>query len=207
MNYTLNTLIYDCEIKRCIPGRDGFLKPGLEYCDGWNDHAGMGISLIGTWTNWDNRLSIWSEKTFHLFQEQVDRADLIVGFNSLSFDDKLCAANGLKIQTNYDLLSETWAAAGMPRRYTPGKTRAGYKLENLAKANLGKGKSGSGELAPELWQRGDKWAVIRYLTDDVLITKALFEVRSHLIDPTSDSPLCLREPHEPIQERARFLDF
>lgn len=95
----------------------------------------------------------------------------------------------------------------MPEKYTYGVTRAGYKLENLAQTNLGRGKSGSGELAPELWQKGKQWEVARYLTDDVLITKTLFQRRSRLIDPTDGSFLYLREPDEPIQEEgASFLD-
>lgn len=202
----MKTLIYDCEIIKCIPGRDGSKKSGFEYCAGWNDHANMGISLIGAWLSWDNSIRLYPKSAFYKFQEAAREAEMIVGFNSISFDDKLCQANDIEIQTDYDLLSEVWAAAGMPRQYTPGKTRAGYKLENLAQANLGRGKSGSGELAPELWQRGKQWEVARYLTDDVLITKEIFLRRAELIDPVDLSPLCLREPNEPIQEGARFLD-
>lgn len=202
----MKTVIYDCEIIRCIPDRDGFKDPRYLYCDGWHDHANMGISLIGAWLSWEDSIRIYPESAFDNFQRVVDAADLIVGFNSLSFDDKLCQANGIQISTDYDLLCEVWAAAGMPRKYTPGKTRAGYKLDNLAIANLGKGKSGSGELAPVLWQQGRQWEVVTYLTDDILITKQLWERRSALTDPTNDSILCLREPSESIQEGARFLD-
>lgn len=203
----MNILIYDCEIIKCIPDKNGLRKSGLEYCKGWDDHVNMGISLIGAWLSWDNSIRIYPSSAFNAFQDAVNHAELIVGFNSISFDDKLCQANGIEISTDYDLLSEVWAAAGMPRQYTYGVTRAGYRLENLAWANLGKGKSGSGELAPELWQRGKEWEVARYLTDDILITKAIFQRRSQLIDPTDKSILCLREPDEPIQEPgAKFLD-
>lgn len=203
----MKILIYDCEIIKCIPDRNGLRKTGLKYCQGWDDHANMGISLIGAWLSWDNSIRIYPQGAFAAFQKAVNEAELIVGFNSLSFDDKLCRANGIEISTDYDLLSEVWAAAGMPRTYTYGQTRAGYKLENLAQANLGRGKSGSGELAPELWQRGKEWEVARYLTDDILITKAIFQRRQRLIDPTDGSILCLREPDEPIQEPgASFLD-
>ena len=201
-------LIYDCEIIKCIPGKDGYQTPAFRYCKGWNDHANMGISVIGAYLSWEDVIAIYPQSLFRSFQKAVDEADLIVGFNSISFDDKLCRANGITIKTDYDLLSEVWAAAGMPRQYTYGVTRAGYKLENLAQANLGRGKSGSGELAPELWQQGKHWEVISYLTDDVLITKQLFERRECLIDPTDlITELCLREPDEPIQAGARFLDF
>lgn len=203
----MNYLIYDCEIIKCIPPKEGELDPTLEYCQGWTDFPNMGISLIGAYLSWEDSLKIYPQSAFGEFQKAVDQAELIVGFNSISFDDRLCQANGIAIQTNYDLLSEVWAAAGMPRQFTLGKTRAGYKLDNLAQANLGKGKSGSGELAPVLWQRGNFWAVVDYLKDDVLITKQLFERRSNLIDPTDLSELCLREPDEPITEGARFLEF
>lgn len=202
----MNVLIYDCEIIKCIPGKNGYKKPGFEYCAGWNDHANMGISLIGAWQSKDNSIRIYPQKAFNSFQKAVKEADLIIGFNSISFDDKLCRANGIEIETHYDLLSEVWTAAGMPRTYTYGVTRAGYRLEDLAQANLGRGKSGSGELAPELWQRGKQWEVARYLTDDILLTKQIFDRRDNLIDPTDLSTLCLREPGELIQEGARFLE-
>lgn len=202
----MKTLIYDCEIVRCIPGRDGYKKPEFEYCGGWNDHANMGISLIGAYLSWEDKIKIYPRSAFGAFQKVVDQAELIVGFNSLSFDDKLCRANGINIETDYDLLSEVWAAAGMPRRYTYGQTRAGYKLENLAQANLNKGKSGSGESAPELWQQGNQGEVLSYLTDDILITKQIFDKRDRLIDPTDNSILTLREPTQPIYEGASIVE-
>ena len=107
----MKTLIYDCEIIRCIPTRNGYHEPGLEYCEGWQDFENMGISLIGAWLSWNNSVVIYPGSAFSKFQKDVDTADLIVGFNSLSFDDKLCQANGIKVKTDYDLLQEVWAAA------------------------------------------------------------------------------------------------
>ena len=204
----MKTLIYDCEIIRCIPDRSGHREPGLKYCEGWHDHANMGISLIGAWLSWKDSIRIYPKSAFGAFQEAVDEAELVVGFNSINFDDKLCQSNGIRIKTDYDLLQEVWVAANMPRYYTPGETRPGYKLENLAQANLGRGKSGSGELAPVLWQQGKQWAVAKYLTDDVLITKEIFQRRDRLIDPTDREILRLREPGEPIEDYdlAKLLD-
>lgn len=196
----MKTLIYDCEIICCIPNRDGHRKPVFKYCEGWHDHANMGISLIGAWLSWKDSIRIYPKSAFGAFQKAVDEAELVVGFNSINFDDKLCAANDIQIKTDYDLLQEVWAAANMPRQYTPGVTRPGYKLENLAQANLNRGKSGSGELAPVLWQQGKQWAVAKYLTDDVLITKEIFQRRDRLVDPTNGEALRLREPGEPIED-------
>lgn len=200
----MKTLIYDCEIVRCIPHGDR--NPNLQYCGGWRDYENMGISLIGAYLSWDKSIRIYPQSAFDCFQKAVSEADLIVGFNSLAFDDNLCQANNINIKTDYDLLSETWAAAGMPRTYTRGTTRAGYKLDNLAQINLGRGKSGSGELAPVLWQAGQQWAVVDYLVDDILITKQLYDKRSCLVDPTNGDILCLREPDEPIDAGARFSE-
>lgn len=201
----MKTLIYDCEIIKCIPHEH--CNCNFQYCAGWTDYENMGISLIGAWLSWDNSIRIYPQSAFDCFQKAVNQADLIVGFNSLNFDDNLCKANNITIETDYDLLAEVWAAAGMPRCYTRGSTRPGYKLENLAQTNLGKGKSGSGELAPVLWQSGEQWSVVDYLVDDVLITKKLFDKRSHLIDPTNGDILCLREPDEPIYTNgARFSE-
>lgn len=45
----MKILIYDCEIIKCIPIRSEKRDPSLEYCAGWEDYDGMGISLIGAW--------------------------------------------------------------------------------------------------------------------------------------------------------------
>lgn len=184
------TLIYDCETARCIPNRHSPPVPGLEYCKGWNDFDGMGISLIGCW--WKDAMHFFSSRRFQVFQKIVDEADIIVGFNSAAFDDNLCRANGIDITTNYDLLQEVRVAAGMPAIYAPGITRPGYRLDDLALANLGAGKSGSGELAPVLWQRREKWKLISYLASDLVLTRAIWERRNNLIDPTNGKVLSLR---------------
>ena len=111
----------------------------------------------------------------------------------MSFDDNLCRANGIQIQTTYDLLSEVRIASGQPPHYVKGKTRAGYSLERLAQENLGYGKSGQGALAPLLWQRGNYGAVADYCLGDIHITRVLFNRRLRLIDPNSGAVLILRE--------------
>ena len=100
------------------------------------------------------------------------------------------------METEYDLLCEVRLASGQPALYTPGETRAGYNLDALALANLGKAKTGHGALAPALWQQGKYHEVIRYCLNDVMLTKALFDRRATLIDPTDGADLCLREPED-----------
>lgn len=184
-------LIYDCEIKRCIPPKNGEKNPRYEYCGGWGDFPNMGIACVGIWTNWIG-YEVFLESELSRFQELIDRADEIIGFNSLSFDDRLMAANGIQIQTTYDLLCEARLASGQPAQYSPEKTRPGYGLNALAKATLGKGKTGTGENAPILWQEGKRGEVIQYCLADVALTRELWERKSAIVDPTNGKILFLR---------------
>lgn len=183
------TVTYDCEIARCIPTGDR--SPELEYCQGADDFEGMGIAVICAYSSWDDRYHVYLQDNLASLQKLVDQAQEVVGFNSLSFDDRLCAANGLRVKTTYDLLHHVRVAAGMPPHYVKGVTRAGYNLERLAQVNLGYGKSGTGALAPELWQRGKRGSVISYCLGDVDLTRKLYERRAKLIDPTNEKVLTL----------------
>jgi len=188
-NSSQKIVVYDCETIQCIP--TDVCSPHIKYCKGWDDFKGMGISVIGAYSSWDDRYHIYLEDNLKDFQKLIDRAEEIVGFNSLSFDDKLCTANGLKVKTTYDLLCQVRLAAGMPSQYVKGVTRSGYSLGQLAKANLGYEKSGTGELAPEFWQKGERGKVINYCLADVVITRKLYERREQLIDPTNGNFLRL----------------
>lgn len=45
-NRTNKIVVFDLEIRQAIPDRNGGNEPGIKYCGGWSDHAGMGISVI-----------------------------------------------------------------------------------------------------------------------------------------------------------------
>jgi hypothetical protein len=191
----MKTLIYDAEIINCIPS--GEINPNLSYCKDWNDYANMGIAVIGTWVSWKlptRRYQAFTRQELDQFQELVNQAERIVGFNSLSFDDKLLQANGIKITTTFDLLCEIRKASLQPPHYTKGVTRKGYSLDNLAIANLGVGKTGTGELAPVLWQQGRYQDVISYCLNDVKLTKRLYYLflSKRLYDPTNGRKLPYR---------------
>jgi hypothetical protein len=200
-------LTYDCEIINCIPSYYEEDLPSYNYCNGWRDFKGMGISVIGTWRNFDcfnpfgkyeafvNHASYMTEinalPQFRKFLALAQKADLIVGFNSLSFDDKLLKANGISITTDFDLLCEIREAVGMPRHYVKGVTRGGYNLNNLARTNLGVVKTGTGELAPMLWQDGFCQQVIDYCLNDVKLLKQLYFrfVKGRMVDPHTRQPI------------------
>lgn len=187
--YSEPTLIYDCETINCIP--IGEYNPDFQYCKSRDDFKGMGLSVIGAYTSWTGRYHVFLNDNLNDFQFLVDQAYRIVGFNSFAFDDKLCWANDIQIKTDYDLLCEVRVAAGMPPHYVKGVTRKGYSLNDLAQANLNIQKTGSGAIAPQLWQKGEKGKVIDYCLNDVMLVKELYERRRQLIDPINQMILCL----------------
>jgi hypothetical protein len=192
----MKVLIFDCEIVKCIPPERKIFDPRVEYCGGWWDFANMGISVIGTWRNYNTlnpfgKYEAFTTENLDDFAILASKCDRLVGFNSIGFDDKLLWANGLIVESDFDLLREVRIASGQPPDYVKGKTRQGYNLDALAMANLGYGKSGSGELAPKLWQMGHQKRVVKYCLQDVKITKELYFkfIGDGLIDPTDNKTI------------------
>ena len=186
-----STLIYDCEIQRALPPSRGTFDPGILYCKGWSDFATMGIACIAAYDYQNDEYRVFGAGNLDEFQELVNHREQIVGFNSISFDDKLCAANYLKVTTTYDLLVEAWRATGQPLVYTRGVTRAGFRLDDFARYNLNEVKSGNGAQAPIWWQRGQYAKVVDYCLRDVLLLRRLFELGDRLCDPTNGNVLAM----------------
>lgn len=199
----MNILIFDCEIKNLIPDRNKPNDPNYLYCDSWGDFKGMGISVIGTWCNFEiieidkfNKetkplkegvLRCFTEENFNDFYTLTIMCDRLVGFNSIAFDDPLCNAHKLPIKTDFDVLVEIRKATGQPPNYIAGKTRSGYSLDSLSKANLAYSKKDSGSNAPKLYQDGKLEDLRRYCLFDVALTKEIYFkfISNQLLDPTT----------------------
>lgn len=174
----MKAIVFDCEIVKAIPSHREPVIEGIEYCGGWHDHAHMGISVIGAFDYETGAYRVFLEDNFAAFKELVDQADVVCGFNNGGFDDKLVkAVLGWEIpaEKSYDLLSEVWVAHGLGRRYG-GSEYSGFGLQDCAKANGLPGKTGRGDLAPVLWQRGQRGQVVDYCLNDVLLTKRLLDM-------------------------------
>ena len=186
----MKILVYDCEIiKAVMPDYANQAKiEGIEYCEGWHDHSNMGISVIGTYNNWtkesiayvnfDDILPMDKESSWRPlseFQELLNQADVLVGFNNQSFDDNLIKANGFTIPENilnYDILVEIWKAVGIEPPFVY-PTHAGYSLKQTCEANGLPPKIGDGANAAVQWQRGEHKKVIDYCLNDIKITTEL----------------------------------
>ena len=147
----MKILIYDCEIIKAIPVDSKREQPieGIEYCKGWDDVENMGISVIGTYNNWSkekiafindhyfDKARYHGSYTLEQFQQLLDEADVLVGFNNQNFDDKLIKANGFVIPdkvVNYDILQEIWRAVGLGPEFTY-PYHAGFSLAQACKVN------------------------------------------------------------------------
>ena len=97
----------------------------------------------------------------------IERADLLIGFNSDTFDIPLLNRyypGDLSRIRSLDLLSEVAEVLG--RR---------IRLQSLAEATLGKGKAGDGMKAQDWWREGKRDKVKEYCIEDVRLTRALYD--------------------------------
>jgi hypothetical protein len=140
---------------------------------------------------------------FDFFVEQVNqeksRDEKLIGFNSISFDDKLLKASGYEIDTDIDLLCEVRLSTNQPPFYDPTLTKGGYSLNDLAIANKLGNKSMTGAIAPIEWQKGNKEAVRQYCLRDVYITRELF-LADQLIDPTNKNLIQINKEGRKYQD-------
>ncbi len=188
-------LVYDLEIIKAIPPKDGFLEPNIEYCKGWHDHANMGVSVIGAYDFEADRYRIFTEDNWGEFADLYrDSTKIFAGFNSIPFDNsvlKACEIVDIAEDRCFDLLREIWKAAGLgPTFQYP--SHAGYGLDAVAIANGIGQKTGHGAFAPVDWQRGNIGTVIDYCLQDVALTKKLIDKikeEGGLIDPKTGKGL------------------
>ena len=182
------SIIYDLEIIRALPTKDSQVDPAIQFCKGWTDYQGMGISIITTYIS--SGFSAFPEGfhtfvndkslipfDFPAFQPLLDEKPIVLGFNSWRFDDNVAKANSIDITTNYDIYGQIRQAVG---------STGTYSLRNLALANgLSKG---DGFLAPLYWQAGRRQDVIDYARQEMeTLVKILgLGLRGELANPNNN---------------------
>lgn len=134
---------------------------------GSNNPADLTISVIGVYDSENDDYSSYEVDELPKLWPIIEKADLLIGFNSDYFDipllNKYYPGDLTKIKS-LDILKETRDSHG--RR---------FKLDNFAKATLNKGKIGDGLEALVWWKNGDKEKVKKYCLEDVKLTKELYE--------------------------------
>lgn len=192
--------VYDCEIIKAIQSKNEDRLKGIEYCDGWQDHENMGISVVCGYDYFTDRYRVFmADNLINLQAVLLDHPGPLVGFNNIGFDNKLLRANGLKVDDSkcYDILKEIWISDGLsPEFQYP--SHIGYSLDDLLLANFtGIAKSGHGAMAPVLWQQKRYAEVVDYCLEDVRLTKKVLDriLRSgRLLNPKNGKPLLVPRP-------------
>ena len=136
---------------------------------GWNHKDKMGISVACTFSTKTNEYSIYTEEEVQDLIKQLLRADLVVGFNHISFDYEVLMGHtiiDLKDQVrSLDLMVELEKVLGHR-----------IKLDAVASATLnGLSKTADGLDAIRWWQQGEILKIAEYCCFDVKVTKCVHE--------------------------------
>jgi hypothetical protein len=132
-----------------------------------NDLSRMNISIVGIHDSETNEYSSYAVEEFPKLWPILERADMLIGYNSNTFDipilNRYYPGDLTKIKS-LDLLVEVQSVLG--RR---------LRLQSLAEATLNKGKGGNGLQAVEWWAAGEYEKVRKYCIEDVRITRELYD--------------------------------
>ena len=135
---------------------------------GWGNKAKMGISVACTFSTKANEYFIYTEDESSELIKQLVRADLVVGFNHISFDYEVLMGQAImdfRDQVrSLDLLVELEKKLGHR-----------IKLDAVAEATLGSSKTADGLEAIRWWQQGKIAEIAEYCCYDVKVTKCIHE--------------------------------
>ncbi len=152
------TVVFDVETKKTFDEVGGYHPEKLE------------VSVSGVWWGEDGsegQYKAFREKEFSEMFKLFERADRIVGFNSIGFDMPALApyyAGNLLSLPNLDIMLEIEKQVGH---------RIG--LDAVAKETLGEQKIGHGLDAIEYYHSGDWESLEKYCLQDVRVTKKLYD--------------------------------
>ncbi len=152
---TLNKVVFDIETSNIFDEI------------GSNDASKLDISIVGIYESNTDKYTAFEVEEFSDMWPIIERADMLIGYNSDHFDipllNKYYPGDLTKIKS-LDLLVEIRESLG--RR---------LRLDSVAEATLGINKSGHGLEAVEWWREGKKDLVKNYCLDDVRITKDIYD--------------------------------
>jgi hypothetical protein len=135
---------------------------------GWDKKSDMKMSLGVTYSTNLKEYRIYTEKRVNDLVQQLLRADLVVGFNIVNFDyEVLMGYTVLDLPgqlRSLDLLVEVEKTLGNKLR-----------LDNIAQATLGLGKTGDGVDAIKWWREKRLMEVAEYCCFDVKVTQLVHE--------------------------------
>lgn len=125
------------------------------------------LTVVGVYDSGTDTYSSYLKEDLPKLWPILEHTDLLIGFNSDAFDipilNRYYPGDLTKIRS-LDLLTEVQKSLG--RR---------IRLDLLAQATLGRGKSGDGLKAGVWWEEGKFDLVREYCVEDVRLTKELYD--------------------------------
>lgn len=134
---------------------------------GSSDASKLDISVVCLHDSETDSYHSFTQEQFGDLWKIIEHADMLIGFNSDHFDIPLLNKyypGDLSHIKSLDLLKEIHASLG--RR---------IKLDLIAEATLGYGKSAHGLEAIKWWRNGEVQKVIDYCIQDVKVTKEIYD--------------------------------
>jgi len=134
---------------------------------GSTNPADLDISVVCLYDYENNSYHSFLEQDFPKMWPMIEKADMLIGYNSNHFDipllNKYYSGDLTKLRS-LDLLHEIKESYG--RR---------MKLDQVAEGTLNIKKSGNGLQAVYWWKSGEVDKIIKYCLDDVKITKEVYD--------------------------------
>lgn len=134
---------------------------------GKNDPSLLDIALVAIYDSETSSYSSFLEDELVKLWPIIEKADMLIGFNSEHFDipllNKYYPGDLTKIK-NLDILKEIKNSFGRRMR-----------LDQLTEGTLGKNKSGHGSKVLEWWKSGEIEKIRNYCIDDVKLTREIYD--------------------------------
>lgn len=151
----MREITFDIETKMVAFGRGRLVPEELE------------ITVVGVHDSETNEYTGYFVEDLPKLWPIIERADALIGYNSDHFDvpvlNRYYPGDLTKLRS-IDLMAEVQKVLG--RR---------VRLEAIAQATLGRGKSGDGLEAGTWWENGERDKVRDYCLDDVRLTRELYD--------------------------------
>jgi DEAD/DEAH box helicase domain-containing protein len=139
-----------------------------EVPGGWTAVDKLRVAVVVTWDE-GNGLRVWFEDDIPKLFQELEKYEPIITFNGEGFDFKVLSA--------YGPVAPFYAKSTDMLQLLSQKLGFRIKLESLAQATLGRGKTGSGAESVEWWRSGDpalRQKVVDYCRSDVELTRDLY---------------------------------
>lgn len=139
-----------------------------EVAGGWNAVDQFLVALAVTWDA-DAGMRVWYEQDVPRLTAEAERFQKVVTFNGENFDFKVLSHYG-SVESLRNKSTDMLAILSRKLGFR-------VKLDSLAKATLGRGKTGSGTESVQWWRSGDpelRQKVVDYCKMDVELTRDIY---------------------------------